>query len=71
MYTIGSPYGTMAFVTTPQGACMVLAGVGSLGCIVMCLGIPNMSRRLRRRAPVALKRMSQLGLVSPLLVVVV
>ena len=64
MYNVGSPQGTHAFSTTPQGACIILSAAGSAACIVMCLGVPHMSRRLGLRAPEPMKRMSRLGLVS-------
>ena len=64
MYNIGSPQGTHAFSTTPQGACIILSAVGSAACIGMCLGVPHVSRRWRLREPAPVKRMSRLGLVS-------
>lgn len=65
MYAIGSPRGTTAFQTTPQGTFILLAATSSVACIAMCLAIPFMSQRLlRRRAPVGIKRMSLVGLVS-------
>ena len=64
MYNVGSPQGTHAFSTTPQGACIILSAAGSVACIVMCLGVPHMSRRLRLHVPEPVKRMSRLGLVS-------
>lgn len=38
MYAIGSPRGTNALDVTPQTACMLLAVVGSVACVSMCLG---------------------------------
>ena len=64
MYNVGSPQGTHAFSTTPQGACIILSAAGSVACIVMCLGVPHISRRLSLRVPEPMKRMSRLGLVS-------
>ena len=64
MYAIGSPRGTNAFDVTSQAACMLLAVVGSAACVSMCLGVPGMSRRRMRRAPIAIRKMNLLGLVS-------
>ena len=64
IYAIGSPRGTTAFQTTPQGTCIILAALASLASIVMCLGVPNMSRRHRSRKPIPIKRMNMLGLVG-------
>ena len=64
MYNVGSPQGTHAFSTTPQGACIILSAAGSVACIVMCLGVPHVSHRLGLRMPEPMKRMSRLGLVS-------
>ncbi|KAL0049305.1 hypothetical protein WJX82_010880 [Trebouxia sp. C0006] len=62
IYAIGSPRGTTAFQTTPQGTCIILAALASLASIGMCLGVPNMSRRHRSRKPIPIKRMNLLGL---------
>ncbi|DBA95223.1 TPA: Na+/Pi symporter, variant 2 [Trebouxia sp. C0006] len=63
MYTVGSPRGTTASQTTPQSTCILLAAASSVACIAVCLAMPFMSQRLlRRRAPVAIKRMSLVGL---------
>ena len=64
IYAIGSPSGTTAFKVSPQGACINLAVVGSAACIITCLASPHMSHHVKRRAPVTMKRMSRLGLVS-------
>ncbi len=64
IYAIGSPRGTTAFQTTPQGTCIILAALASLASILMCLGVPNMSRRHRSRKPIPIKRMNLLGLVG-------
>ena len=65
MYGIGSPFDTRIFETTPQGACIILAAVGSAAAILMSLGVKSVSYRLRTVvAPrMAVKRMSLLGLV--------
>ena len=64
VYSIRSPNGTTAFDTTPQGAIIIAAAVGSAASIAMCLGVPCLSRRLWRHAAPLVKRMNRLGLVS-------
>ncbi len=64
MYAIGSPRGTNALDVTPQTACMLLAVVGSVACVSMCLGVPGMYCRRMCRAPIAIRKMNLLGLVS-------
>ena len=64
IYAIGSPRGTTAFQTTPQGTCIILAALASLASILMCMGVPKMSRRHRSRKPIPIKRMNLLGLVG-------
>lgn len=65
IYAIGSPVGTTAFETTPQGTCVIMTAVGIGACLIATMLVPFVSRRMSRRmpVPVPIKRMNLLGLV--------
>ncbi len=64
VYSIRSPNGTTAFETTPQGAVIIAAAVGSAASIAMCLGVPCLLHQLWHHTVPLVKRMNRLGLVS-------
>ncbi len=66
-YSIGSAQGLQIMDWTPQGVVILLAGIGSVGCIVTCMLVPRMLRQIKTRGPtvIGIKRMNLLGLVRP------
>ena len=66
-YAIGSSTGLQIVRCSPQEVVILLAAVGSGGCLLACLAVPRMMRQLKTRGPtiISIKRMNLLGLVTP------